>query len=125
MVRKAENITAMQAHRQKLIDVLAPTEQALLRSLDGFAVKGRKAQRLDTSDLRIKHFDYRPVGTGLGEDYDNWSLLRSSALPDWRRRDCRARSDGDDEGRSGVASLAAQAPLAEAPAWLIIHAGAS
>ena len=79
MVRKAENISAMQAHRQKLIDVLAPTEQALLRSLDGFVLKGRKAQRLDTSDLRIKHFDYRPVGTGFGEDYDNWSLLRSSA----------------------------------------------
>jgi len=79
MVRKAENTTAMQAHRQKLIDMLAPTEQALVRSLDGFVVKGRKAQRLDTSDLRIKHFDGRPLGVGSGEDYDNWSSLRSSA----------------------------------------------
>ncbi len=68
MVRQAENLAALQARRQKLIDVVAPTEQALLRSLDGFVVKGQKAQRLDTSGLKIKHFDHGPVATGLDED---------------------------------------------------------
>lgn len=73
MVRKAENVTAVQAHRQKLIDVLVPTQQALLRSLDGFAVKGQKAQRLDTSDLNIKHFDPSAIATSFDESYDHSS----------------------------------------------------
>ena len=79
MVRKAENVTAIEAHKQGLIDVLAENEQALLRSLDGFTVKGSKAQRLQTSGLEIKQFVDAAIDTGDSGDLDESSWWRSTA----------------------------------------------
>jgi membrane-bound serine protease (ClpP class) len=57
MVRKAANVTAEEALRANFIDVVAGSEEELLRELDGFRVRGPKAQTLDTAGLRIEHHD--------------------------------------------------------------------
>ena len=57
MVRKATNVTARRALHAGLIDLIAPTEQALLGRLDGFHVKGPKAQVLHTAGLTIERHD--------------------------------------------------------------------
>jgi membrane-bound serine protease (ClpP class) len=57
MVRKAVNVTAEEAKAAGLIDVIAPSEPALLNKLDGFRVRGPKAQVLHTADLRIESHD--------------------------------------------------------------------
>jgi membrane-bound serine protease (ClpP class) len=83
MVRDAANVTALQARKEGLIDIVAPNERALLRSLDGFHVKGAKAQRLETSGLQIKHVaaaDVAPLDTGAGDPLDETSWWRSFAL---------------------------------------------
>ena len=83
MVRNAENVSALQARKQGLIDIVAPNERALLRSLDGFHVKGAKAQRLETSGLEIEHVaaaDVAPLDTSATEPLDETSWWRSFAL---------------------------------------------
>jgi membrane-bound serine protease (ClpP class) len=57
MVRRAVNVPASVALRRGLIDVVAPTEQDLLRKLDGFRVKGPKHQTLELSGARIESRD--------------------------------------------------------------------
>ncbi len=57
LVRNATNVTAQEAKRAGLIDVIAPTEEDLLTQLDGFQVKGPKAQTLHTAGLAIEHHD--------------------------------------------------------------------
>jgi membrane-bound serine protease (ClpP class) len=57
MVREAVNVTAPEAKRANLIDLVAPSETSLLRQLDGFNVKGPKAQTLDTAGVRIERHD--------------------------------------------------------------------
>ena len=57
MVRQATNVTAREAGREGLIDLVAGSQSALLERLDGFRVKGRKAQVLRTAGLRLEHFD--------------------------------------------------------------------
>jgi membrane-bound serine protease (ClpP class) len=57
MVRKAVNLTASEAKRANFIDVIAPSERALLTKLDGFRVRGPKAQVLHTAGLRISDHD--------------------------------------------------------------------
>jgi membrane-bound serine protease (ClpP class) len=57
LVRSAKNVTAEQAKRSGLIDVIAPNEESLLRKLDGFRVKGPKAQTLHTAGLEIETHD--------------------------------------------------------------------
>ena len=79
MIRDAENVSARSARRERLIEVLAPTEQALLRSLDGFAVKGGKAQQLQTRDLQIERVDEAALLTAASEDLEDSSLWRSFA----------------------------------------------
>jgi membrane-bound serine protease (ClpP class) len=113
MIRRAENVSALQARRRRLVDVLAPTEQALLRTLDGFTVRGRKAQRLTTAGLQIRRFDNARYDSGVTRDYDASSWWRSlvyvfgvgatialvlagvprgrSSLRRWRRRRRRLR----------------------------------
>jgi membrane-bound serine protease (ClpP class) len=54
MVREATNVTAQVALDRGLIDLIAPDQETLLRDLDGFDVKGPKAQTLDTSGLEIQ-----------------------------------------------------------------------
>jgi membrane-bound serine protease (ClpP class) len=54
MVRKATNVPASVAKRRNLIDVVAPDMGSLLRQLDGFRVKGPKAQRLHTAGARVE-----------------------------------------------------------------------
>jgi membrane-bound serine protease (ClpP class) len=57
MVRKATNVTATEAKRAGLIDLVARDEQNLLRQLDGFRVKGPKARTLDTTGARVERRD--------------------------------------------------------------------
>ena len=57
MVHKAVNVTATEARRRNLVDIVAPDQPALLRELDGFRVKGPKAQRLETTDARVEERD--------------------------------------------------------------------
>ena len=47
------NVTATEAHRRNLVDLVAADEQELVRELDGFRVQGPKAQRLETTGARI------------------------------------------------------------------------
>jgi membrane-bound serine protease (ClpP class) len=54
MVRKATNVSAAEAKRRNLIDVIAPDVPSLVHDLDGFEVKGPKAQTLHTTDTRIE-----------------------------------------------------------------------
>jgi membrane-bound serine protease (ClpP class) len=53
MVRKATNLEASQALRVHLIDVIANNQQQLLQKLNGFQVKGPKAQTLHTAGLTV------------------------------------------------------------------------
>jgi membrane-bound serine protease (ClpP class) len=76
MVRTAENVTASKALEDDLIDVLVPTEQALLQELDGFAIKGRKAQVLRTGGMQIKRFDGLAVSFHDLDGQDNFSWQR-------------------------------------------------
>ena len=57
MVEDAVNVTATEALERNLIDVVAPDQQALLRELDGFRVKGPKAQRLETTGAQVEAKD--------------------------------------------------------------------
>ena len=53
MVRQATNVTASTARRERLVDLVAESEAALLKRLDGFRVKGPKAQVLRTAGFRV------------------------------------------------------------------------
>jgi membrane-bound serine protease (ClpP class) len=119
MVRKAENVTASKALDANLIDAVVPSEQALLRELDGFAIKGRKARVLRTAGLQIKRFDDIAVSfDDLGPN-DNFSWQRfvayiavgtaiivliitrySKTRAAWRRRRRRRRRDRLQRRRS-------------------------
>src|SRR5947208_7547982 len=57
LVTKAKNVTAREAKRAGLIDLIAPGQESLLRKLDGFHVKGPKAQVLHTAGLAIENHD--------------------------------------------------------------------
>ena len=57
MVTDAVSVTAAEALDAGLIDVVAASERELLDELDGFEVKGPKAQRLETEGLAIETND--------------------------------------------------------------------
>src|SRR2546422_4896875 len=57
LVTKAKNVTAREAKRAGLIDLISPSQEALLRQLNGFRVKGPKAQTLHTAGLQIENHD--------------------------------------------------------------------
>jgi membrane-bound serine protease (ClpP class) len=57
MVRRADNLTASEARRAAFIDVIAPSERALLERIDGFRIKGPKAGVLHTAGLTIESHD--------------------------------------------------------------------
>jgi membrane-bound serine protease (ClpP class) len=57
LVTKAKNLTAEEAEKAGLIDLIAPDQEALVAQLDGFKVKGPKAQTLRTAGLRIENHD--------------------------------------------------------------------
>lgn len=57
MVRDAVNATANEALRANLIDIVVPSQGALLERLEGFQVKGPKARTLQTAGLRIERED--------------------------------------------------------------------
>ncbi len=57
LVTKAKNLTAHEAKDAGLIDLIAPSQESLLRELDGFQVKGPKAQVLHTKGLQISNHD--------------------------------------------------------------------
>jgi membrane-bound serine protease (ClpP class) len=57
MVTQAKNFTAREALHKNLIDMIAPSQEALLQKLDGFHVQGPKHQVLHTSGLEIQNHD--------------------------------------------------------------------
>lgn len=57
LVTEAKNLTATEAKKAGLIDVIAPSQESLLRRLNGFHVKGPKAQVLHTAGLQIQNHD--------------------------------------------------------------------
>lgn len=57
MVDDAVNVTARQAERAGLIDVVASSERELLAQLDGFTVQGPKERTLDTAGLVVERAD--------------------------------------------------------------------
>jgi membrane-bound serine protease (ClpP class) len=57
LVTKAKNLTAAEAKKAGLIDVIARSPDSLLRQLNGFHVKGPKAQVLHTAGLEIQNHD--------------------------------------------------------------------
>jgi membrane-bound serine protease (ClpP class) len=57
LVTKATNLTAQEALHAGLIDFIAPSQEALLRKIDGFHVQGPKAQVLHTAGLQIENHD--------------------------------------------------------------------
>ena len=57
MVRRATNVTAATARQRGLIDLVAPNQQALLRQLDGYRVKGPKAGVLHTAGAKLESRD--------------------------------------------------------------------
>ena len=54
MVRKATSVTAEQAKSAGLIDLIATDQTNLLKQLNGFKIKGPKAQTLDTTNARLE-----------------------------------------------------------------------
>jgi membrane-bound serine protease (ClpP class) len=56
-VTEAENVTAQEALDERLIDIVAASEEELLAELDGFEVQGPKAGVLDTAGLVIDQRD--------------------------------------------------------------------
>jgi membrane-bound serine protease (ClpP class) len=57
LVTQAKNVTAKEALHAGLIDLISPSQDALLRRLNGFHVKGPKAQTLHTAGLQIENHD--------------------------------------------------------------------
>jgi membrane-bound serine protease (ClpP class) len=57
LVTKAKNLTAEEAEKAGLIDLISPDQEALVAQLDGFQVKGPKAQTLHTAGLSIENHD--------------------------------------------------------------------
>jgi membrane-bound serine protease (ClpP class) len=57
MVTQAVNVTAAEALDARAIDLIAVNEDDLLGQLNGFRVRGPKAQTLDTTGLRIERRD--------------------------------------------------------------------
>jgi membrane-bound serine protease (ClpP class) len=57
MVRKATNVTAAEAKRSGLVDLIAASDQDLVEKLDGFRVRGPKHQVLETTGARIEDRD--------------------------------------------------------------------
>jgi membrane-bound serine protease (ClpP class) len=56
-VRRAVNVPALEARRRDLVDVIASSQEQLVRKLDGYQVKGPKRQRLETTGARIESHD--------------------------------------------------------------------
>jgi len=77
MVRRATNVTASRARRERLVDVVAGNETELLKHLDGFRVKGGKAQVLHTAGLRVVRADPSNTDDAPGDG----SLLLGIGLP--------------------------------------------
>jgi membrane-bound serine protease (ClpP class) len=57
LVTKAKNLTAEEAEKAGLIDLISPDQEALVAQLDGFHVKGPKAETLHTAGVRIENHD--------------------------------------------------------------------
>jgi membrane-bound serine protease (ClpP class) len=55
LVTQAKNLTAREAKRDGLIDVIAPSQESLLKKLNGFPVQGPKKQVLHTAGLEIQN----------------------------------------------------------------------
>ncbi len=81
MVRQATNVTATRARRERLVDVVAGSESALLKRLDGFRVKGRKARVLRTAGLRLVRFDPSPPADESPDPPGDGTIVLGLSLP--------------------------------------------
>ena len=90
LVTQAKNVTATEAKHAGLIDLIAPSQEALLRQLDGFHVKGPKAQTLHTAGLQIENHDL-PLPVPAARD-PRQPERRLPADPDRARGDRRSSS---------------------------------
>ncbi len=79
MIRRADNVSSTRALRQRLVDVVAPTETALLRAIDGMPIKGRKARRLRTAGMTIRRVDLSTAEL-FADDVERSSYGRSLLL---------------------------------------------
>ena len=80
MVRQATNVTAKRARRERLVDVVAGSDAALLKRLDGFRVKGRKAQVLRTAGLRVVRSDL-PASDETADSPGDGTVVLGLGLP--------------------------------------------
>lgn len=81
MVREATNVTADSARREGLVDLVAGSEADLLERLDGFRVKGGKAQVLRTAGLEIVNFDLSAPSDADPDSPGDGSLIFGVGLP--------------------------------------------
>jgi len=81
MVRRATNVTASRARRERLVDLVAGSEASLLKRLDGFRIKGRKARVLHTGGLRIVRFDPSASADGGPDSPGDGTVVLGLSLP--------------------------------------------
>jgi membrane-bound serine protease (ClpP class) len=74
------NMSATEARRRELIDVLAADDRSLLRKLDGFRLKGPKARALRTAGLPVKQVEAEFEPQDSGGSGDRSSLLLTLGL---------------------------------------------
>ncbi len=75
MISHAVNVPWSEASSQGLVDVVASNERSLLKELDGFQVRGAKAQKLQTAGLPIRRANVVDEPTDSGESGDQSSLV--------------------------------------------------
>ncbi len=115
LVTQAKNLTAHEALKDNLIDVIAPSQEALLKKLDGFQVQGPKRQVLHTGgpgDPKPRHAVPLPGARGAVQPERRLS-------PDPGRdprADRRGVQPGPHRPRHDRSDLAAPGPLRLLPA---------
>lgn len=80
IVREGRILSAAEAGRRRLIDVVAASERSLLEKLDGFRLKGPKARELRTAGLSVKQAEADLEPTDSGKSGDRSSLLITLGL---------------------------------------------
>ena len=80
MVSRSVNVSASQAKREGLIDIVSTSERSLLRELNGFQLKGPKARELRTTGLAVEQADLDADPTDADASGDRSSFVRTLAL---------------------------------------------
>ena len=80
MVSRSVNVSASAAKREGLIDIVSTSERSLLRTLDGFQLKGSKARELRTAGLAVEPADVDADPTDADASGDRSSFVRTLAV---------------------------------------------